>query len=912
MIRIPHDARLTNRFELRPLAAAIATALLCSIGHADDLPAGLIWVEGEDAMAREVTPHGWYDSVKTESLSGGAWLSHFDPAKVGQASFKLEVASSGEYVFWLRANPLAATLSYRIDDSEAWQAVNFNRPDRGRANIASDNKPDLRFIAWCKVATLQLSEGSHTISFRMHSKAQNHGGIDCFVLTRIPFVPSGITRPSATPSVVSPDAWFPVVMDVDPLSEASVIDMSHLIESPAGGKGFLKRDGDRLRFEDSQQPTKFWGIGSPPQGKTPEEMDQAAAWFRKHGINIVRQHTMIDAVGLLNEQGEFDAQRLERYDRWFAALKRHGIYSTWSVIYPHHGAFLQTHDVDSELFAELDADDGRHDGRRGPIVVNDYINLDRRIQDAAWPYFEKLLNHVNPHTGLAYKNDPALAIVEVQNESNVFFYTLNSLLESNKVPKLSREMRQRFFQFIQAKYATQDATIEAWGSLRNSDNWQAGELSLMGAHHWGSDGPKYEYEGQDRRCGDYIEFLSSLQRSYYQRRIQQLRDVGFQGVTVTTAWKSGGAGASLANLYCDTAGDCIDRHNYFGGGDGGHRIVEGNVVTSTHLSQPGRGLLAVGMFQVEDRPFAVSEWSHLPPSPTKAEAAPLIAFYGMGLQGWDASYHFNMGDLRIGDGWPSQSKYASQTPHYIGQFPALAFAIHHGHIQEGQIVARRSVTRDDVFAGRDTIGQSLSGGGYDAKELTGTLSTPPLSLAAGRVTIDFSKRTSQIGVGWTPLHDEANELVNSSTGELVWKYGERRVEIRSPKTQGVVGFAGGRQVALPDAYVELETPFVSLIFTPLDNLRLRESRRILVTAMARDRQTGSEFNEDWTQLVVEGRPPLLMEPVQASIRFEGARPTRVRPLDLYGVPRELPLDIREDGTFSIDGRSQTYYYEVQR
>ena len=60
----------------------------------------------------------------------------------------------------------------------------------------------------------------------------------------------------------------------------------------------------------------------------------------------------------------------------------------------------------------------------------------------------------------------------------------------------------------------------------------------MGAHHWGSDGPLYEYKGQTRRAGDYIEFVTRIQRDYYTRREQEVRGLGFKGVTVTTAWRT--------------------------------------------------------------------------------------------------------------------------------------------------------------------------------------------------------------------------------------------------------------------------------------------------------------------------------------------------------------------------------------
>jgi hypothetical protein len=874
--------------------------------------ADAVWIEGEHADRKDVTRHNWYDDVKKDTLSGNDWLSHFNPDKVGTAEFDFDVVTADRYTFWIRANPIQARLSYRLDRRGEWQRIDLSQDQRGTANIATDNKPDLRFITWVKAGTVDLAAGKHVIAFRMDSGPQNHGAIDCFTFVRVPFVPSGTRKPALSAGSAAPDEWFPVVMDTDPLSAESVIDMSRLIEVPAGGHGFLQRDGDALRFERGAAPVKFWAVNAQPQGRSAEEMTHAARWFRKHGINLVRQHTVIDAVGLLDAQGRFNADRLDRYDRWFAALKAEGLYTTWSVVYPHHGAFLQRHDVDAGLFAELDAADGERDGRRGPIVVNDFLNLDRRLQDVAWKYFAALLDHVNPHTGLAYKDDPALACLEFQNESNVFFFTLNVLSEPGKVPTLARQMRRRFFEFAQEKYGSQAAASRAWGGLtQRGDDWDRGELALMGAHHWGSDGPLYEYAGQTRRAGDYIEFLTALQKEYFDRRQQDVRAAGFKGVTVATAWRSGGPAASMADLFTDTAADVIDRHNYFGGGDGGHRITEGRVDNDTHLSQPGHGLLNLGLFQVHDRPFAVSEWTQMPPNPWKAEAAPLYAFYGMGLQGWDAVYHFALGSGRMGDGWPDQGKYVTHTPHYLGQFPALAFAVHHGHLREGDVVALRRVSRDDLFAGRDVLGQSLSGGGFDSKELEGSLTTPPSALAVGRVTIEFADGEDR-RTDLDQNHDERSQTLISTTGELVWRYGDRIVEVRSPKTQAVIGFAGGRTIQLPGATVSVDTPFVSLLLTPLDNLNLAESRRILITAMARDKQTGSEFNEDWSRLISMGGPPLLMEPVQATLRFAGERPQSVRPLDLYGAPKSDSIALSADGSVRIDGRFQTYYYEVRR
>jgi hypothetical protein len=58
------------------------------------------------------------------------------------------------------------------------------------------------------------------------------------------------------------------------------------------------------------------------------------------------------------------------------------------------------------------------------------------------------------------------------------------------------------------------------------------------------------------------------------------------------------------------------------------------------VSMPGSGLLSTGFQQVKNRPFFMSEWMSLIPTEWTAESSPLVAAYGLGLQGWDASYAF--------------------------------------------------------------------------------------------------------------------------------------------------------------------------------------------------------------------------------------------------------------------------------
>ena len=63
---------------------------------------------------------------------------------------------------------------------------------------------------------------------------------------------------------------------------------------------------------------------------------------------------------------------------------------------------------------------------------------------------------------------------------------------------------------------------------------------------------------------------------------------------------------------------------------------------------------------------------------------------------------------------------------------------------------------------------------------------------------------------------------------------------------------------MPGLTATVKTPFVSLIFTPLDDKPLAESKDVLVTAMAQDKQTNTEYSPDGRKLLQIGSPPLLM------------------------------------------------------
>ena len=91
---------------------------------------------------------------------------------------------------------------------------------------------------------------------------------------------------------------------------------------------------------------------------------------------------------------------------------------------------------------------------------------------------------------------------------------------------------------------------------------------------------------------------------------------------------------------------------------------------------------------------------------------------------------------------------------------------------------------------------------------------------------------------------------------------------------------------------------------------IADSKRLLVTVMARSENTGMKYDEARQKVIDRGRAPILLEPVRATITVDRPGEASVHILDHDGrrTRRTLPMT---DGRFKIDGsRDKTIYYEV--
>jgi len=896
-----------------------------------------VWIEGEDAAVSSFNNHSWYvgEQVNYELLSPGSleptvslggWDAHFSNGGTpAEAEWDFSVSEGGTYDLWLRVSPYRVVQWVSLDSGTPWY-LDLDHSVREYTNLISPSI-DIRMIGWIYAGAISLDAGPHVLTTGLEyheawgESDQVHGGVDVICVTNdAGWAPAGSLSPdSLTSKDPQPSDWFVYQPGNPAYAPDSILDLSDLMDAPAGTHGAVQSEGGEFSFEDGT-PVRFWGVGSHPPG-TDELNEQQARFYRSYGINLVRIHPLQHLIGLWTTDqasGEriIDPELLDPFDRWFAALKEQGVYMVWSPFWPHW--VTEDDGVPSALWDELrtagespfgvppHADEARE--------TYGYVSFVEELQAAEWAWVEALLTHENPYTGLRYVDDPALAILEVHNEDSIFFHAPLNPLRSGTHPAMTARLQQMWMDWLNDRYVDDAALLAAWGpegaGSRTGDSLSNPALAIYGAWEMDAEGP--ESNAKERaRMGDFIRFLADTQRSYYSTRQQQLRTLGFDGATVSTGWQAGGPASRAANIFTDDAMDAIDRHRYAGGGEGGHGIRPGEVSTFSHLDQPGTGILEAGFEQVEDKPLILTEWTQSPPNEWKAEIAPLYAFYGMGLHGWDGSLHFSASKPWMRSGWPGLHSYVSDTPHYMGQFPALARSVHESHITQAGVAAARRLTLDQIFGGFDALTQPLEDGGWNPAGGETTLVVPPEVFGIGRVSVkvEDGQQPSE-RADWSSYWDEDGGVVESMTGELRWNYGARFVEVRAEQTQGVVGFGGGQTHSLPGVEIQLDTAFASLLVTSLDGQPLGESSHMLVTALARDRQSGAVYSDGGAVLDSVGGPPLLLEPVEATLSFGGATVTSARPVGFNGVPRDEEIE-REGNTVTIDGRYQTFYYEIR-
>lgn len=717
---------------------------------------------------------------------------------------------------------------------------------------------------------------------------------------------------SCKPSKPGNTGWFPFI----PTNtfEPGMIGMQDWLDAPSGKHGFLQMEKGNLQFEDGT-PVKFWGtnICSQLPFVEAEKADSFANFMAKYGVNAVRFHKFTRHAYDGKHSTRLSPEKFNRFDYFQHQLREQGIYYGWSHIYGHKVLPGDS----SKLLAYGEIKNLEYPWSHLNASTSSLVNFAPDLQDLSIALTVNMLEHVNPYTGLRYADDPALAFIEFQNEDNIFWGAIERSLQ--QAPTYKALLSRMFSKWLTDKYTSQESLEKAWGkqNIPQNELLSKQNISPQPSHHTFS----LEYETalkenrpMARHILDKMRFLYETQMNFYRKFEKAIRETGYKGVLVASCWQAGSGISHFYNLHADYSIGMIDRHNYFGGGAGGHRLDTGAVKNNYMLSDPGSGLLGTGMQQVADRPFAFSEWMSLVPNQWTAEAAPIIAAYGMGLQGWDASFSFATDIPRFSRLLESESHgvYNATSPLHMGLYPALARMVYRGDLQESEILATRNVHIPSMENG--TLGfEEKVDQGYDDKRFTG--SVPPQTLAIGKIPVKFTDKPEKTIIpDLSEYMDSTGNVITSATSQLTWNYGTNGyITLHSEGTKGVIGFIPDEKINLGNWSLTTTNRFAAILFTSLERDKsINETNNILITMVARGKNTGMEYNETGDALLSKGTSPLLLEPVNLRLELPNAQNYEVEALNQDGLPTGNVVAANNEIIQINSGQHQSIWYLLKR
>jgi hypothetical protein len=251
---------------------------------------------------------------------------------------------------------------------------------------------------------------------------------------------------------------FDFVLPWDDAGPAA-IDLSGLHPRPAGARGFIRATADG-HLADGDGRVRFWGVNVTFGANFPEKSQAASVAQRlsKYGVNLVRFHHMDNqsaagqAAGIwktISPDREIDPGQLDRLDYFVAQLARHGIYVDLNLLVSR--PFNRGNDLPADIDLVTDWK------VRGALGF-----FDPQTRELQKRFAADLLTHVNPYTGLAYVEDPAVAFVEINNENGLVQAFLGESLDTLP-PHYARMLKDQWNAWLRQRYDGHDALVGAWG-----------------------------------------------------------------------------------------------------------------------------------------------------------------------------------------------------------------------------------------------------------------------------------------------------------------------------------------------------------------------------------------------------------------------------------------------------------------
>ena len=690
------------------------------------------------------------------------------------------------------------------------------------------------------------------------------------------------------------NAWPIFVIPGDDITPGPT-DLAYLLEKPAGAKGFIQIADGHLVIGDGLR-WRIWGQNLTARVCLPS-MNHApliARHLAKYGINCLRLHFMdlrwpnglimrSHQPAALRKTGDkpvrsqsentrsLDPEALTRLDYFVACCKENGIYV----------------DLNLNVARPFTTADGVVQAEWiGYAKALTYFNA--RLIELQKEYATHLLTHVNPFTGNAYTDEPAVALVELVNENSLLESWLCNRLIGEQTepcgtwtdipPYYATELDNRWNAWLAQRYPTRQVLFAAWqGDLAETEDATQGSVRRLRK----SDFAAASYG----RFADESAFYAGIERSWFEDMTTYLKDnLGVKQIILGASDHNQGLNnplhlENLARMGI-TDGHFYWQHPEFPDRDG--LLKDWFIGNTPMVDDADRNVIArVARSKVKGLPYLVSETNCPFPNDFAAGFITILAAYGR-FQDWDGIFLYTYNETQSDDA-PLEGAIRSffsiaNDPIKMAETATAGLAFLRGDVQTARQTIERHIQRATLIESQRT---PLDATPYLVPYLSGRLAlTHGLAIAS----FDAAENAPQPG---KIMLDETNIL--SDTGELNWQAlpGNGRVFVDTPSWQAVIGRVG--EMATQNLVTNHATPYAVIQIISLDDQTLAQSGKILLLTTARAANTDMSWQDVSRRSLGEafGQTPTRIEPVTGLITLRGlenAQQVYLQPLDGLGQP----------------------------
>lgn len=539
------------------------------------------------------------------------------------------------------------------------------------------------------------------------------------------------------------------------------ISLAFLNDHKAGSRGQISNVGGKL-FVGGQR-IRLYGVMRSLGANTPSKADaiRVAARLRKEGFNAVRMFAWDaplaianqwslthESQGILNSDQTLNPVALDYFDHFVYQLQQAGIY-----------VMLQLH--------------AGRTYKEAPDCVEQCQGLDAYLPaliQSQKDFASTFLNHVNLYTGRAYKNDPGVLAIEMNNENSLLHRWASGSIDTYLTdpvlfPKYGAPLEALWRTWAQKKYGTASAAATAWSMPLASFSALKGQLV----------GNSAAMSTQLYR--DWWQFITEIDDAYAKEMNAYLKNtVGVTSLVISTQ-------AHYTAMTAREGSDIADFHSYFG--DTGTRTgiihtngrpvfeVENRSVLS-YAEPKETGMYGTHPYKDLNKPNIMSEFVSRMGNQYMAESEPLVSAYA-GFQDIDAifltdSHQMNRDDVK---------------EYYSGYFNVSVSSV-------ARVAAVLSFRRGDVTPGEPFVLKQTKDSIYDVAAKFKTYN-PQNFHFGGQARAAITQNMYQQVVDTVGEQAVVNKglpvdgVYTSTTGQIVWKPLDR-ITVNTPMTKTAIGY----------------------------------------------------------------------------------------------------------------------------